>query len=104
MLRNIQVPRANPFFVTDTVCGVLKRAAPPAGFHLRSSHPSSANFLGSAFDASSLGKWIYDWAVHSVGSQQPIAEIAGEIRLLFTVLSEKAECVPMPNFAGCSPE
>jgi hypothetical protein len=65
----------------------------PAGFSLKNwdYREPPILLLGSVFDANSLGKWIYDWTVHSVGSRQPIAEIAGEMWLLLLELSEKTE-------------
>lgn len=46
-------------------------------------------FLGSVFDANSLGKWIYDWTVFCYGTGIPIGDIAGEIWLLMIKLDEK---------------
>lgn len=36
-------------------------------------------FLGSVFDANSLGKWIYDWAVFRAGACSATAEMAGDL-------------------------
>lgn len=37
--------------------------------------------LGTVFDANSLGKWIYDWAIIANGSQNPINDVAGDLWL-----------------------
>lgn len=45
--------------------------------------------LGSVFDANSIGKWIYDWAVYIYGPGTPMSDIAGELWLLLTQLAGK---------------
>lgn len=47
--------------------------------------------LGSVFDANSLGKWIYDWTVHSHGRADPSSEMAGELWLLLVQLADKVK-------------
>lgn len=63
----------------------------PVGFSLKNWDPREEPILllGSVFDANSLGKWIYDWTVYNVGSQNPIAQMAGELWLLLLELTEK---------------
>lgn len=39
---------------------------------------------GSAFDASSFGKWLFDWTVHVHGGRSPLADIAADLWLLLT--------------------
>lgn len=65
----------------------------PVGFSLKNwdHEQPPILLLGSVFDANSLGKWIYDWTVHSVGSRKPIAEIAGDLWLLLLELAEKTD-------------
>ncbi|KAI6784558.1 uncharacterized protein J7T54_006603 [Emericellopsis cladophorae] len=68
----------------------------PVGYSLKNWDPREEPILllGSVFDANSLGKWIYDWAVYSVGPRAPIAEMAGELWLLLLDLTEKTnKCV-----------
>lgn len=65
----------------------------PAGYSLKHWDPRQPPILllGSVFDANSLGKWIYDWTVYSLGAHAAIAEMAGELWLLILDLSEKTE-------------
>ncbi|KUI60862.1 hypothetical protein VP1G_11272 [Cytospora mali] len=42
--------------------------------------------LGSIFDANSIGRWIFDWAVHRYGRATPLANIAGDLWLLLVRL------------------
>ncbi|KAI9900491.1 hypothetical protein N3K66_004753 [Trichothecium roseum] len=65
----------------------------PPGYSLKNWDPREPPILllGSVFDANSLGKWIYDWTVYSVGSREPLAEMAGELWLLLLELSEKMD-------------
>jgi hypothetical protein len=46
--------------------------------------------LDSVFDANSLGKWIYDWAVYQHGAATPVSDMAGELRLLLIQLVGKS--------------
>ena len=46
---------------------------------------------GSVFDASSLGKWIFDWTVYFHGGGTPLADMAGELWVLVIELSVKLE-------------
>lgn len=61
----------------------------PAGYSLKNWDPDEEPILllGSVFDATSLGKWIYDWTVYSKGSSTPISEVAGELWLLLIQLA-----------------
>ncbi|KUI66773.1 hypothetical protein VM1G_01899 [Cytospora mali] len=43
--------------------------------------------LGSVFDANSIGRWMFDWAVHKYGRTNPLADIAGDLWLLLIELS-----------------
>lgn len=63
----------------------------PPGYSLKNWDPSEEPILllDSVFDANSLGKWIYDWAVHHLGHATPIAETAGELWLLLIQLAGK---------------
>ncbi|KAI6773038.1 hypothetical protein HG530_003996 [Fusarium avenaceum] len=45
--------------------------------------------LGSVFDANSIGKWIYDWAVYIYGPATPMSDVAGELWLLLIQLAGK---------------
>ena len=47
--------------------------------------------LGSVFDASSLGKWTFDWTVYFHGRGTPLADMAGDLWLLLIELSMKLE-------------
>jgi len=68
-----------------------RRAGIPAGYSYKNWDPTEEPILllGSVFDANSLGKWIYDWAVFFFGSATPITEIAGELWLLLIQLAGK---------------
>ena len=54
--------------------------------------------LGSAFDAHTLGKWIFDWTVSHYSAGSPIADIAGHIWILILKLAVKTAraqlCLP----------
>lgn len=71
----------------------------PAGYSLKNWDPTETPvvLLGSIFDANSLGKWIYDWTVHTHGADTPFSDIAGEMWLLLIKLAHKMkradECV-----------
>jgi len=72
----------------------------PAGYSLKNWDPTEEPILllGSAFDANSLGKWIYDWTVYHHKAGAPITEVAGELWLLLIKFAGKMrraeECVP----------
>lgn len=72
----------------------------PAGYSLKNWDPNEEPImlLGSVFDANSLGKWIYDWAVYHHGPASPIADMAGELWLLLIQLAGKTkradDCIP----------
>jgi len=68
-----------------------KRHRIPAGFSLKHWDPTEEPImlLGSVFDASSLGQWIYDWTVYHHGAGSPIGELAGELWLLLIQLAGK---------------
>ncbi|KAH8892972.1 hypothetical protein GQ53DRAFT_585356, partial [Thozetella sp. PMI_491] len=57
----------------------------PTGYSLKHWDPTEEPILllGSVFDANSLGKWIFDWTVYHHGPSTPIADMAGELWLLF---------------------
>jgi hypothetical protein len=72
----------------------------PPGYSLKNWDPSEEPImlLGSVFDASSLGKWIYDWTVYHHGPATPIADMAEELWLHLIQLAGKVkraeECMP----------
>lgn len=68
-----------------------RRAGIPAGYSLKNWDPTEEPLmvLGSVFDANSLGKWIYDWAVYAHGPATPVAEMAGELWLSLIQLAGK---------------
>ncbi|KAH9845391.1 vegetative cell wall protein gp1 [Teratosphaeria destructans] len=68
-----------------------RRAGIPAGYSYKNWDPTEEPILllGSVFDANSLGKWIYDWAVFFYGAATPIVEMAGELWLLLIQLAGK---------------
>lgn len=53
----------------------------PSGFSIRNWDPAESPIilLGSVFDATSLGKWIYDWTIFRHGSGTPISDVAGDL-------------------------
>ncbi|KAF2448953.1 hypothetical protein P171DRAFT_345953, partial [Karstenula rhodostoma CBS 690.94] len=63
-----------------------RRAGIPKGCSYRLWDPAEEPimFLGSVFDANSLGKWIYDWTVFVHGSATSFTEMARELWLLLT--------------------
>lgn len=71
----------------------------PAGYSINNWDPTEAPviLLGSVFDASSLGTWIYDWTVYHHGASTPMADIAGDLWLLLIKLAAKRkradECI-----------
>ncbi|KAF2018745.1 hypothetical protein BU24DRAFT_418293 [Aaosphaeria arxii CBS 175.79] len=70
-----------------------RRAGIPAGYSYKNWDPTEEPIvlLGSVFDANSLGKWIYDWAVHHSEPASPISEMAGELWLLLIQLAGKVK-------------
>jgi len=68
-----------------------RRAGIPAGYSYKNWDPAEAPImlLGSVFDAFSLGKWIYDWAVFWYEAASPLTEMVGELWLLLIQLSGK---------------
>ncbi|KAJ5636050.1 uncharacterized protein N7484_009363 [Penicillium longicatenatum] len=77
-----------------------ERAGIPPGYSIKNWDPTEAPIilLGSVFDASSLGKWIYDWTVFHHGASTPMADVAGDLWLLLIKLAGKVkradECLP----------
>ncbi|KAJ5745915.1 hypothetical protein N7520_011097 [Penicillium odoratum] len=77
-----------------------ERAGIPPGYSTKNWDPTEAPIilLGSVFDASSLGKWIYDWTVFHHGASTPMADVAGDLWLLLIKLAGKVkradECLP----------
>ena len=67
------------------------RAGIPAGYSLKNWDPNEMPImlLGTAFDANSLGKWIYDWTLYHYQPATPLAEKAGELWLLLIKLAGK---------------
>ncbi|KAM3085703.1 hypothetical protein ACMFMG_002768 [Clarireedia jacksonii] len=70
-----------------------RAAGIPYGYSLKNWDPSEKPilFYGSAFDANSLGKWIYDHTVEKWGPATPISEMAGELWLLLIQVSSKSK-------------
>jgi hypothetical protein len=70
-----------------------RRAGIPLGYSLKKWDPREEPIilLGSVFDANSLGKWIYDWAVYHYGPATPMSEVAGDLWLLLIQLAGKVE-------------
>lgn len=70
-----------------------RRAGIPAGYSYKNWDPTEEPIvlLGSVFDANSLGKWIYDWAVHHSEPASPISEMAGDLWLLLIQLAGKVK-------------
>ncbi|KAK4999836.1 hypothetical protein LTR66_001220 [Elasticomyces elasticus] len=68
-----------------------RRAGIPAGYSFKNWDPAEEPILllGSVFDANSLGKWIYDWAVFFFGPATPMSEVAGDLWLLLIQLAGK---------------
>lgn len=54
--------------------------------------------MGSAYDAHSLGKWIFDWTVAHYAAGSPMADIAGHVWLLMLKMASKTmraeACLP----------
>lgn len=69
------------------------RAGIPSGYSIKNWDPTEAPILllGSAFDANSLGKWIYDWTIFHYGAMAPMADVAGELWLLLIRLAGKVK-------------
>lgn len=62
----------------------------PEGYSLKNWNPTEEPILllGSAFDANSLGNWIFDWTVFRFGAGHPILELAGDLWTSLIQLSE----------------
>lgn len=69
------------------------RAGIPSGYSLKNWDPAETPILllGSAFDADSLGKWIYDWTIYYHTVHSPLADMAGELWLLLISLAGKVK-------------
>ncbi|PLB44324.1 hypothetical protein P170DRAFT_368194 [Aspergillus steynii IBT 23096] len=69
------------------------RAGIPPGYSIKNWDPTEMPIvlLGSVFDASSLGKWIYDWTVFHHGASTPMADVAGDLWLLLIKLAGKVK-------------
>ena len=69
------------------------RAGIPAGYSISQWDPSQKPILlfGSVFDANSLGKWIYDWAVYYHRQPSPRSGIAGDLWFLMMQLTGNIE-------------
>jgi hypothetical protein len=61
----------------------------PRGFSLRRWDPEEQPFLvaGTAFDANSLGKWIFDWACFAYGRSCPLIDVAGDFWVMLIRLT-----------------
>jgi hypothetical protein len=70
-----------------------RKAGIPAGYSYKNWDPTEEPImlLGSVFDANSLGKWIYDWAVYHYGPATPLSDMAGELWLLLIQLAGKVK-------------
>lgn len=68
-----------------------KRHRIPVGYSLKHWDPEEEPIclLGSVFDANSLGKWMFGWAVYHYGKETPVSEIAGDMWLLLIKLGGK---------------
>ena len=92
-------PKKAPPTPKATEADARKHRIPP-GYSLKNWDPTEEPImlLGSVFDANSLGKWIYDWAVYHHGSATSLADMAGELWLLLIQLAGKVkraeECMP----------
>jgi hypothetical protein len=61
--------------------------------------------LGSVFDANSLGKWVYDWTVHTwCDGGAPIPPIAGDLWLLLIKLAANIQSAKCRLGRPCSAE
>lgn len=63
----------------------------PKGYCIKNWDPTEEPILllGSAFDANSLGKWIYDWTIYFYGPSTPMSDVAGDLWLLLIQLAGK---------------
>jgi hypothetical protein len=70
-----------------------RAAGIPTGYSIKNWDPTEAPILllGSAFDANSLGKYIYDWTVYHHGASTPMAAVAGDLWLLLIKLAGKVK-------------
>ncbi|KAF5577180.1 hypothetical protein FPANT_10572 [Fusarium pseudoanthophilum] len=68
-----------------------KKHSIPAGYSLKHWDPTEKPILllGSVFDANSLGKWVYDWAVYVHGPSTQKSDLAGEFWLVLIQLAGK---------------
>ncbi|SPJ86883.1 uncharacterized protein FTOL_11908 [Fusarium torulosum] len=72
---------------------IIKKHRVPNGYSLKHWDPNEEPILllGSVFDANSIGKWIYDWAVFIYGPGTPASDMAGELWLLLIQLADKVK-------------
>lgn len=91
--RPVATPYEAPPVQRKAVEADAKKYGIPTGYSLKNWDPTEEPilFLGSVFDANSLGKWIYDWTVYSKGSSAPISKEAGELWLLLIQLAGKVK-------------
>ncbi|CZR54718.1 uncharacterized protein PAC_04602 [Phialocephala subalpina] len=66
-----------------------RRRQASMGSRVRDIEEEKLVLLGSAFDADSLGRWVYDWVVCWCGAGTPMTEVAGELWLLLINLYRK---------------
>ena len=68
----------------------------PASYSLKNWDPTESPILllGNAFDANSLGKWIYDWTVFNHGAGTPLSETASDLWRLLLKLTYKTNQAP----------
>ncbi|KAJ0107175.1 hypothetical protein J7T55_014705 [Diaporthe amygdali] len=84
-------PAKAPLVKSKATDADAKRHGIPAGYSLKNWDPDEEPILllGSVFDANTLGKWIYDWTVHTHGVATPVSEMAGELWLLLIQMAGK---------------
>jgi hypothetical protein len=65
----------------------------PLGYSLKHWDATEApiTLLGSVFDGNSLGKYIFDWTVYTLGAATPMTDVAGDLWLLLIKLAGKAK-------------
>ena len=85
-------PIYSPKTIEATEADARNHGIPP-GYSLKNWNPTEEPILllGSVFDASSLGKWIYDWTVYHKGLGTPLSQKADELWLLLTQLARKVK-------------
>lgn len=92
-----------PFYTPEATEADARKHGIPSKYSLKHWDPNENPilFLGSVFDANSLGEWIYRWTLSHHGHGAPISTMAGELWVLLIEFAHNVklakETVPCSN-------